>query len=259
MSVWEGMRLLQGAPGTAVTLVVLRGNAAEPHEVDADARGAAGAAAGGADAPVEDRLPARGGVRGGHAGRAAAGGRAVAGRGREGADPRPARLGARPARGRASRRRARSSPAARWRSSSRAARAARTISAAAGDGAITLPVAVLTDFGTAGRGRTVRRRAGRQQARRDRRRTHGRPCGPAAAVPAARWRQRCGCPTRGTSHRPAPPFTSGGFSRTSPVAQPDVEFGAPVPDGDSTLEQGRRAPRQPHRVVTCVRQVAEST
>ena len=33
MSVWEGMRQLQGAPGTAVTLVVLRGNAAEPHEV----------------------------------------------------------------------------------------------------------------------------------------------------------------------------------------------------------------------------------
>jgi len=30
MSVWEGMRLLRGAAGTTVTLVVLRGNAVEP-------------------------------------------------------------------------------------------------------------------------------------------------------------------------------------------------------------------------------------
>ncbi|MCC7417360.1 MAG: PDZ domain-containing protein [Acidobacteria bacterium] len=33
MSVWEGMRALRGAPGTTVTLTVLRGNANEPHEV----------------------------------------------------------------------------------------------------------------------------------------------------------------------------------------------------------------------------------
>lgn len=33
MSVFEGVRLLRGAPGTAVKLTVLRGNAAEPHEV----------------------------------------------------------------------------------------------------------------------------------------------------------------------------------------------------------------------------------
>jgi carboxyl-terminal processing protease len=32
-SVYEGMRLLAGQPGTRVTLAVLRGNAAEPHEV----------------------------------------------------------------------------------------------------------------------------------------------------------------------------------------------------------------------------------
>jgi len=34
LSVWEGMRLLRGAPGTTVKLVVLRGNAAEPHEIE---------------------------------------------------------------------------------------------------------------------------------------------------------------------------------------------------------------------------------
>jgi carboxyl-terminal processing protease len=34
MSVYEGMRRLAGAPGTTVRLTVLRGNAAEPHDVD---------------------------------------------------------------------------------------------------------------------------------------------------------------------------------------------------------------------------------
>jgi carboxyl-terminal processing protease len=34
MSVLHGSRLLQGAPGTKVTLTVLRGNAAEPHSID---------------------------------------------------------------------------------------------------------------------------------------------------------------------------------------------------------------------------------
>jgi len=33
-SVYEGMRLLSGKPGTKVTLAVLRGNAAEPHQVE---------------------------------------------------------------------------------------------------------------------------------------------------------------------------------------------------------------------------------
>src|SRR5690349_23487549 len=33
MSVFEGARLLRGKPGTSVSLTVIRGNAAEPHEV----------------------------------------------------------------------------------------------------------------------------------------------------------------------------------------------------------------------------------
>ena len=33
MSVFEGSRLLRGAPGSKVTLTVIRGNAAEPHEI----------------------------------------------------------------------------------------------------------------------------------------------------------------------------------------------------------------------------------
>ena len=34
MSVWEGMRALRGAPGSKVTLAVIRGSAAEPHIVE---------------------------------------------------------------------------------------------------------------------------------------------------------------------------------------------------------------------------------
>ena len=34
MSVWEGMRSLRGAPGTKVSVTVIRGNAADPHVVD---------------------------------------------------------------------------------------------------------------------------------------------------------------------------------------------------------------------------------
>ena len=33
-TVYEGLRLLRGKPGTKVHLTVLRGNAAEPHEID---------------------------------------------------------------------------------------------------------------------------------------------------------------------------------------------------------------------------------
>jgi carboxyl-terminal processing protease len=34
MSVWEGMRMLRGAPGTKVTVTIIRGNAADPHVVE---------------------------------------------------------------------------------------------------------------------------------------------------------------------------------------------------------------------------------
>ena len=34
MSAWEGMRLLRGAPGSKVTLSIIRGNAADPHPVE---------------------------------------------------------------------------------------------------------------------------------------------------------------------------------------------------------------------------------
>ena len=34
MSVWEGMRALRGAPGSKVSLTIIRGNAADPHVVE---------------------------------------------------------------------------------------------------------------------------------------------------------------------------------------------------------------------------------
>jgi len=34
MSVWQGMRALRGAPGSRVKLTIIRGNAAEPHDVE---------------------------------------------------------------------------------------------------------------------------------------------------------------------------------------------------------------------------------
>ncbi|HOC18876.1 MAG TPA: S41 family peptidase [Vicinamibacterales bacterium] len=34
MSVWDGMRLLRGEPGSTVSLLVIRGNAADPHPVE---------------------------------------------------------------------------------------------------------------------------------------------------------------------------------------------------------------------------------
>lgn len=42
MSVFEGTRLLRGAPGSTVTLTIIRGNAAEPHEVRLTRERAAG-------------------------------------------------------------------------------------------------------------------------------------------------------------------------------------------------------------------------
>src|SRR5258707_9337790 len=34
MSVWEGVRALRGAPGTKVSVTIIRGNAADPHVLD---------------------------------------------------------------------------------------------------------------------------------------------------------------------------------------------------------------------------------
>ena len=58
MSAYEGARLLRGAPGSKVTLLVFRGNAADPHEVTLVARAHRRPGADVADGERHDRLRA---------------------------------------------------------------------------------------------------------------------------------------------------------------------------------------------------------
>ena len=59
MSAYEGARLLRGAPGSKVSLLVIRGNAADPHEVDLVRERADGAGADVADGGRDHRLHPR--------------------------------------------------------------------------------------------------------------------------------------------------------------------------------------------------------
>ena len=149
MSVWEGMRQLQGAPGTDVTLIVLRGNAAEPHQVTLTREVPP------ALAPAARMLPSKiGYLRAAEfaAGTPAALRQAAARLQGEGAkalilDLRGSARGPLEAGIESARAFVASGTLAILESRGEGRR---TISAAADDGAITLPVAVLTDFGTAG-------------------------------------------------------------------------------------------------------------
>ena len=67
VSVYEGMRLLSGKPGTKVKLTVLRGNAAEPHDVDLRPRRARRRVAEGPAGATLNGISARRGIRQGHA------------------------------------------------------------------------------------------------------------------------------------------------------------------------------------------------
>jgi carboxyl-terminal processing protease len=112
----------------------------------------------------------------------------------------------------------------------------RTISAAPGDGEITLPLALLTDFGTAGpaelfaaalsgnkRAETVgERTAGRAALQR----LFGLPDGGSLWMSHAWYLTPAGAALHGRGLQP-----------DVPVPQPDVEFGAPAPAGDQTLEK----------------------
>jgi carboxyl-terminal processing protease len=235
MSVWEGMRQLQGAPGTTVKLVVLRGNAAEPHDVELTREVPP------ALPPAARMLqPAIGYIR-------------VA----EFADSTPAAL--REAAARLQREGARSlvidlRGAARGRleagiESARAFVASgtlaalesrgadtRTIAASPGDGPITLPLAVLTDFGTAGASELFAAAlAGSKRAETVGERTAGRaalqrlfplPDGGSLWMSHAWYLTPVGAALH-----------ERGLQPDVPVAQPDVEFGMPAPAGDRTLEK----------------------
>ncbi len=235
MSVWEGMRLLRGAAGTPVKLVVLRGNAAEPHEVELTREVPPAL-------PPAARLlqPAIGYIR-------------VA----EFADSTPAAL--RKAAAQLQREGARAlvldlrgtarGPLEAGIASARPfvpsgtlailesrGEARRTVSAASGDGDITLPLAVLTDFGTAGAAELfVAALTGNKRAETVGERTQGR-----AAVQrlfplpdgGSLWMSHAWYLTpAGTA------IHERGLQPDVPVPQPDVEFGAPPPAGDQPLEK----------------------
>jgi carboxyl-terminal processing protease len=235
MSVWEGMRLLQGAAGTTVKLVVLRGNAVEPHDVELTREVPLAAA------PVARMLPPKIGyvrVAAFAGSTAAALGQAALRLQREGAtalviDLRGTahgtlELGIESAR--------LFVPSGTLAILETRGEARRTVSAAPGDGAITLPLAVLTDYGTAGPAELfVAALTGNKRAETLGERTQGR-----AALQrlfplpdgGSLWMSHAWYLTPGGTA-----IHERGLQPDVAVPQPDVEFGAPAPAADRTLEK----------------------
>ena len=204
MSVFEGSRLLRGEPGSKVVLTIIRGNAADPHEVSlvrekAPATFVSGrliaitstaAAPGGTSGDAPLLTPEAGYVRVTSFGNGIADelSKKVAELSKAGAKALVVDV-----RGTAEGPLENGIAAARLfvKSGTLSIRAGRdgqnkeTFEAKAGDGAITLPVQVLVTTGTSGAAEAVCRRAPRQQARRSRRRTNARSRRPAAAGQAA--------------------------------------------------------------------------
>ena len=111
--------------------------------------------------------------------------------------------------------------------------ARQTISAAAGDGSLTLPVAVLTDFGTAGAAELfVAALSGAKRAETIGERTNGRAAQQKLfPLPdgAAMWMSYSWFLTPAGN-----PIHERGLQPDVAVAQPDTDFGAPLPSGDAT-------------------------
>lgn len=235
MSVYEGTRLLRGAPGTAVSLTLLRGNATEPHIVDLVRETAE-------PPPPAARLAAPGvglvRIAAFNAATPAALRGAAAQLQREGAkalilDVRENAFGALTAGIDAARVFVPSGPLAvlEARDSAR-----ETVTAAAGDGAVTLPLAVLVDSGTAGaaelfaaalagsnRGELIgERTAGRTAVQR----MFPLPDGSALWMSYAHYLTTAGEPIH---ERGLPPAVA--------VPQPDVDFGSAPPPGDATIDK----------------------
>jgi carboxyl-terminal processing protease len=235
MSVWEGMRLLRGAPGTTVSLVVLRGNAAEPHEVQVTREVPP------AMAPAARLLqPKIGYVRVPEfaAGTAAALRKAAAQLQRDGAraiviDVRGTARG--PLESGVESARAFVASGTLTLLESRT-EARRTVSAAAGDGEVTLPLAILTDFGTAGAAELFTAAlVGNKRAETVGERTSGR-----AALQRLFPLPDGGSMWMSYAWYLTPAGTAiheRGLQPDVPVPQPDVEFGSSAPAGDQTLEK----------------------
>ena len=181
MSVFEGARALRGAPGSKVTLLVIRGNAADPHTIELVREPAAGQ-------DVTGRLQGKAGyIRIASFGPNVARAVASAGGGvsRAPAPPAWSSTSANSATGELeaglSVARQFVAPAGTLAIKEVRGAARQPLVAAAADGAIKLPTVVLVDNGTAGRRRTLRGGAVREPARDAGRRAHHRTCRDAEA------------------------------------------------------------------------------
>ncbi|HNV03150.1 MAG TPA: S41 family peptidase [Vicinamibacterales bacterium] len=235
MSVWEGMRRLRGAPGSTVSLLVIRGNAAEPHEMTltrealvplAPASRIIDGAVGYVRVPdITAGTPAS--LREACRRLQQAGAKALAidlrgtSRGPLEAGLAMARLFVR----------AGTLAILDGRGTSR-----QVVAAGEADGEVTLPIAVLTDFGTAGAAELFTAAlSGNKRAETLGERTAGRAARQRLfPLPdgAALWMSHAWylTPAGAAIHER-------GLQPDVPVAQPDVEFGASAPAGDATLDE----------------------
>jgi len=235
MSVWEGMRALRGTPGSKVSLTIIRGNAADPHVVDLTRENEPASS-------VTSRIagPGVGYVR------IAAIGRETAsqvksnvedvvkkGAGKVIVDVRRVSSGSIDD-GLAIARLFVGKGTLTIRETKNGARD--TVTASAGDGAVTIPAVVLIDTGTSGAAEIFASAlAGNQRADLIGEHTIGR----AASQKLVRLPDGAGLWLSTTRYlTPAgTPLHEKGLEPTVPVDEPDVEFGAPAPTTDPILDK----------------------
>lgn len=235
MSVWEGLRRLRGEPGTTVSLTVIRGNAAEPHVVEVTREALAPLAPAGrlaADGIGYVRVPemneqARQAIRAEVERLQAAGARSLV------LDLRGCARGPLESGVDAARLFVASGTLGLFE-----ARGAerRTIAADPGDGALTLPLAVLVDAGTSGAAELLASAlSANARAELIGERTLGRAA-TQRLLPlpdgGALWLSSAWYLTPGGD-----PIHERGIAPAVAVPQPDVEFGAASPAGDATLDR----------------------
>jgi carboxyl-terminal processing protease len=234
MSVYEGMRLLRGAPGTKVTVLAIRGNVVDPHSVEITREVPAGAdVSGRLDGSVGYVRIANFGPAAAKAVQAEAANLAKSGAASLVVDVRDTATGAYDA-GIAAARLFVPSGTIIVKEMRGAAR--QPLAAAPGDGAIALPMAVLVNDGTSGAAELFAAAiAGNKRGSLVGERTHGRvavqkfirlPDGAAMLV------------SNGWYLTPAgEPIHEKGLVPTVPVEAPDVEFGAAPPSTDAILQK----------------------
>ena len=235
MSVWEGVRALRGAPGTKVTITIIRGNAADPHVIELTRENEAASVVNGRMA-----APGIGYVRVAAIGPTTAGQvkSQVAELAKSGAsklvvDVRRASNGSIDdgvalarlfvARGTLTIRETKGG-------------AREPIAAGAGDGSITLPTLVLVDTGTSGPAEIFAAALfGNQRAELIGEHTIGR----AASQKLIRLPDGAGLWLSTTRYlTPAgAPLHEKGLEPTVPVDEPDIEFGQPAPTTDPILDK----------------------